>query len=30
VDDVMMGVFCGYFDDVINLSNEPILWLKVL
>jgi len=22
------GVFCGYFDDVISRSNEPILWLK--
>jgi len=21
---------CGGFDDIIDLSNEPILWLKVL
>ena len=21
-------MFCGYFDDVINQSNKPIMWLK--
>jgi len=24
-----VGVFCAYYDDIINLSNEPILWLKI-
>jgi len=24
------GMFCGYFDDFIIRSDEPILWLKVL